>query len=97
MDVVRRLNGLERGVVAVAALLPLLVIVILSAPAWVMWPFVSVGRQRATLRLLDALRSWATAVVEGVCAPPSRLHTTSKRMGSEGDHSRVFGRIKPPC
>jgi hypothetical protein len=39
-------------------MLPLLVIVCLSAPAWVLWPFLSAPRQRVVLEMVKALGTW---------------------------------------
>jgi hypothetical protein len=37
---------------------PVTIIVILSAPAWLTWPFLSNHRQRAVLEMVDALARW---------------------------------------
>ncbi|WP_143060514.1 hypothetical protein [Streptomyces misionensis] len=39
-------------------MLPLLVIVCLSAPAWVLWPFLSAPRQQVVLEMVKALGTW---------------------------------------
>jgi hypothetical protein len=39
-------------------LMPVIIIVILSAPAWLTWPFLSEARQRAVLQMVDALARW---------------------------------------
>jgi len=35
-----------------------MVIVILSAPAWLTWPFLSEDRQKAVLQMVNALAQW---------------------------------------
>jgi hypothetical protein len=37
---------------------PVTIIVILSAPAWLTWPFLSESRQQAVLQMVDALARW---------------------------------------
>jgi hypothetical protein len=37
---------------------PVILIVILSAPAWLTWPFLSESRQRTVLQMVDALARW---------------------------------------
>ena len=37
---------------------PVVIIVILSAPAWLTWPFLSEARQRTVLQMVDALARW---------------------------------------
>jgi hypothetical protein len=46
---------------------PVVIIVILSTPAWLTWPFLSEARQRTVLQMVDALAQWTrggTAVTE---------------------------------
>lgn len=53
--------------------LPVLVIVVLSAPAWLTWPFLSEVRQRAVLEMVEALARWtrgdARAIEEKKTSP----------------------------
>jgi len=42
----------------VARTIPVLVVVILSAPAWLTWPFLPEARQRRVLDMVDALARW---------------------------------------
>lgn len=37
---------------------PVVVIVVLSAPAWLTWPFLSQSRQQVVLQMVDALARW---------------------------------------
>lgn len=48
---------------AVPLVLPLLAVVVLSAPAWLTWPFLPAERQRTVLRVLDRLVHWTRAAV----------------------------------
>lgn len=38
--------------------LPVLAIVLLSAPAWLCWPFLSADRQQVVLEMVHALADW---------------------------------------
>ena len=48
----------QRAVISVALAVPLLTVVILSAPAWVALPFLPKDRQRAVMQLLDRIVEW---------------------------------------
>lgn len=43
--------------------LPLLAVVLLSAPAWLTWPFLPPGRQDVVLAVLDRLVQWTRVAV----------------------------------
>ncbi|MDH6604461.1 hypothetical protein M2164_000096 [Streptomyces sp. SAI-208] len=47
-----------------ARTLPLLVIVVLSAPAWISWPFLSAARQQVVLEMVRTLAGWSTAAAD---------------------------------
>lgn len=49
---------------AIAAILvvPLLVVVVLSAPAWLAWPFLDADRRTAVLDFLNRLVEWVRVV-----------------------------------
>lgn len=53
---------LSRPLLVVLFVLPLLAVVVLSAPAWLAWPFLSSQRQRTVLEVLDRLVQWARVV-----------------------------------
>ncbi|MFJ1562092.1 hypothetical protein [Streptomyces mirabilis] len=42
----------------VLKLLPVLLVVALSAPAWLSWPFLSEARQHVVLDMVKALADW---------------------------------------
>lgn len=44
-------------------LLPLTAVVLLSAPAWLTWPFLPSRRQDVVLAVLDRLVQWTRAVM----------------------------------
>ncbi|MFJ2582943.1 hypothetical protein [Kitasatospora aureofaciens] len=46
--------------------LPLLAVVLLSAPAWLTWPFLPSGRQEVVLAVLDRLVQWTRVAVPRV-------------------------------
>jgi hypothetical protein len=54
---------LLRPFLAVLYLLPLLAVVLLSAPAWVTWPFLPSRRQWIVLEFLDRLVRWTRAAM----------------------------------
>lgn len=54
---------LSRPFLVVLFLLPLLVVVLLSAPAWLTWPFLPPQRQEVVLAVLDRLVQWTRATM----------------------------------
>ncbi|MFE2412605.1 hypothetical protein ACFXDE_30100 [Kitasatospora sp. NPDC059408] len=52
--------------------LPLLAVVLLSAPAWLTWPFLPPGRQDVVLAVLDRLVQWTRVAVPRVSGPATR-------------------------
>ncbi|MER8009649.1 hypothetical protein [Streptomyces sp. NPDC094149] len=50
--------GAAKALLVAVRMLPLLVIVCLSAPAWVSWPFLSAPRQQVVLDMVKALGAW---------------------------------------
>jgi hypothetical protein len=54
---------LSRPVLVALSVLPLLVVVLLSAPAWLSWPFLPAGRQQVVLAVLDRLVQWTRVAV----------------------------------
>jgi hypothetical protein len=53
---------LQRAVITAILTIPLLVIVVLSVPAWLSWPFLSGDRRTAVLQFVERLIDWVTAV-----------------------------------
>jgi hypothetical protein len=60
--VISSLRG-QRTVIAAILVLPLLAVVLLSAPAWLAWPFLANERRTAVLAFLDRLVEWVKALV----------------------------------
>lgn len=52
----------QRVVITALLVLPLVLIVALSAPAWLMWPFLGEPRREAVLRFLSNLIDWIKAI-----------------------------------
>ena len=48
----------QRVVIAVVLVVPLIPVVILSAPAWLVWPFLSADRRAAVMQFLDRIVEW---------------------------------------
>ncbi|RSN57752.1 hypothetical protein DMH12_12470 [Streptomyces sp. WAC 04229] len=46
----------------VLKLLPVLLVVVLSAPAWLTWPFLTQARQRVVLDMVKALADWTRSI-----------------------------------
>lgn len=66
---------LSRPLFVALSLLPLLAVVLLSAPAWLTWPFLPSRRQEIVLEFLDRLVRWTRAAMP--------------RAGSEADPHRT--------
>ncbi len=52
-----------RVVVIALLVLPLVLIVALSAPAWLLWPFLSKARRDAVIQFVGCLTDWVKAIV----------------------------------
>lgn len=50
-----------RQFLAVIRMLPLILVVVLSAPAWISWVFLPVPKQQAVLDFMQKLIDWAKA------------------------------------
>lgn len=50
--------GILRSALVFTRILPVLVIVVLSAPAWIAWPFLPEPRQRIVLEMVKELAAW---------------------------------------
>jgi hypothetical protein len=48
----------QRAVIAAILVMPLLAVVLLSAPAWIAWPFLATHRRTAVLDFLHRLIEW---------------------------------------
>ncbi|WEV26711.1 hypothetical protein OYE22_17035 [Streptomyces sp. 71268] len=66
------LGWLFRPFLVVLYVLPLLTVVLLSAPAWLTWPFLPAGRQRVVLEVIDRLVRWTRTVMTHHTAPTPR-------------------------
>jgi hypothetical protein len=52
-----------RALVVAITMLPVLVVVILSTPAWVVWPWLSTNRRESVHRMVDQLTQWTRDVL----------------------------------
>jgi hypothetical protein len=52
----------QSSATAVILVIPVLVVVLLSAPAWVAWPFLSADRRTGVLDFLGRLLGWVTVL-----------------------------------
>lgn len=66
---------MPRPSLAALFLLPLLVVVLLSAPAWLTWPFLPRDRQQFVLEVLDRLVRWTRAAIPPYRRAPSSTST----------------------
>ncbi|MGI5346922.1 hypothetical protein ACQEU8_01860 [Streptomyces sp. CA-250714] len=76
---------LSRPFLAALFLLPVLAVVLLSAPAWLTWPFLPPRRQEFVLEVLDRLVRWTRAAMPrtggetpGPTAVPPGVRTTHR-------------------
>jgi hypothetical protein len=66
---------LTRSFGIVLRVLPVLVIVILSAPAWLTWPFLPADRQQVVLDMVKELAAWTRGENERVPSDDERSDT----------------------
>ncbi len=51
--------GWQRVALTAILVLPLIVVVLLSMPAWITWPFLAADRRTTVLQFVDRIASWA--------------------------------------
>jgi hypothetical protein len=51
--------GWQRVAVAAILVLPLIAVILLSAPAWITWPFLAADRRTTVLEFVDRIAGWA--------------------------------------
>jgi hypothetical protein len=56
--------GWQRVAVAAILVLPLLVLILLSLPAWITWPFMGTERRTTVLEFVDRIADWAKALTK---------------------------------
>ena len=55
-------SSLRQGSKVAALVIPLILVVLLSAPTWLLWPFLNNDRRTAVLRFLEHLVQWTKVV-----------------------------------
>jgi hypothetical protein len=70
----------QRTIVVAVLAVPLLMVVLLSAPTWLVWPFLSAERRAAVLEFLDHLVDWVKALMG--TDQQSQPHESAPRRGS---------------
>jgi len=76
--VILPLSRWQRVAITALLVLPLLLVVLLSAPAWLVLPFLSEPRQRAVIRYLECLIDWIKAIARIPPEPPAQTYGTKK-------------------
>jgi hypothetical protein len=51
--------GWQRVALAAILVLPLIILVLLSVPAWITWPFLAADRKTTVLQFVDRIADWA--------------------------------------
>jgi hypothetical protein len=51
--------GWQRVAFAAILVLPLIVMILLSVPAWITWPFLDADRRTTVLQFVDRIAGWA--------------------------------------
>jgi hypothetical protein len=62
--VILPLERWQRVVIVTVLVVPLMLVVGLSAPAWLTWPFLSEPRRKAVIQFLGCLINWIKAIAE---------------------------------
>jgi hypothetical protein len=85
----------QRVAVTALLVLPLLLIVVLSAPAWAAWPFLSGPRRDAVLQFLGCLIDWVNAIPgPGPTEPALNTNPVPRRSGTL-PQSGPYGPLTP--
>jgi hypothetical protein len=51
--------GWQRVALAAILVLPFIVLILLSMPAWITWPFLDADRRTTVLEFVDRIAGWA--------------------------------------
>lgn len=49
----------QRAALAAILVLPFIVLILLSMPAWITWPFLDADRRTTVLQFVDRIAGWA--------------------------------------
>jgi hypothetical protein len=79
----------SRALVVAIAMLPVLLLVILSAPAWIVWPLLSAERRESVHLMVQQLASWTRDILSET-TPPSAAEASEQRNVVGNPH-----RLKP--
>jgi hypothetical protein len=89
---------LQRTIVVVILAVPLLMVVLLSAPAWLVWPFLPKERRATVLEFLDHLVDWVK-VLAGTDQQPQphepTLRTAGRSAGGPSASGSLTGAATP--
>jgi hypothetical protein len=56
------ISSLQKGSKVAVLVIPLVLVVLLSAPSWLLWPFLNNDRRTAVLQFLGQLIEWIKVV-----------------------------------
>jgi len=100
----------SRVLITALLVLPLTLIVVLSAPAWLVWPFLPQSRSEAVLKFLGNLIDWIKAIAglgehkpiadSGAVDETSSMMAPSHRrlkQGTSADRSLTVRRLSDGC
>jgi hypothetical protein len=79
----RNPSGWQRAITAALLVLPLLLLVVLSTPVWLVWPFLPDANRKAVLEFVGKLIEWTKAIT-GV----SSDHPSPSRVEERRDNPR---------
>jgi hypothetical protein len=60
-----------RALVVAITMLPVILLVILSAPAWIVWPWLGEKRRDSVLQMVEQLTQWTRDVLNQTAHPTS--------------------------
>jgi hypothetical protein len=85
----------QRAAITALLVLPLLLIVVLSAPAWAAWPFLSEPRRDAVLKFLGCLTDWIKAIPGPAEPKPIANPLSRDAPRPAASPGRLYGRAAP--
>jgi hypothetical protein len=76
-------RGFSQALVVALRIFPVILVVVLSTPAWLSWPFLSDRRQQRVLQMTKELAAWAIHEPTDV-APPTPYTEVARGRKDQG-------------
>ena len=88
-------SGWQRAVIVAVLVVPLLMVVVLFAPAWLVWPLLATNPRMAVLQFLERLVEWVKALA-GIEQQLTRATAATVPAGPRPSHASCRAHRRRP-